>query len=117
MRLPDAVLRTTDALMSTEKYSRLPQDTIEANVRLHQRLSEHNMSLKAYKSVKAGAVSIIIALLSWYAIQNGADPTATVIAAIAALLALNGVELSEWLAAKESLRQLDAQQGGDNSEK
>jgi hypothetical protein len=66
------------------------------------------MSLKTYKTIKAGIVSLFSLAIGLYSIAQGADPTAVGLSTIAALLVINGFELSEWVAAKQQLVDLQA---------
>lgn len=69
------------------------------------------MSLKTYKVLKSLLVSAFIFVLGLYALSEGSDPTPTIIATTAAIMVVNGFELSEWVAAREQL--LTGQQSDD----
>lgn len=83
--------------MSTQHV--FPADIREHNLRLARILKARlDMSLKTYKLLKAGALSVATVALATYAIANGAAPGVTVWIAFFVLLILNGVEVSELAA-------------------
>lgn len=68
------------------------------------------MSLKRWKLLKATVTNTIVAVVALAAILEGADPTVVGSLALISLATLNGVELSEWLAAKQALAEYNQRQ-------
>ena len=63
--------------------------------------------IQTLKAVRMLTVNLIIGILSVFLVLEGADPTIVGGFAITALALLNGVELSEWLAAKQAIQEHD----------
>ncbi|GAB3669529.1 hypothetical protein [Halopiger thermotolerans] len=63
--------------------------------------------LQHLKVVRAITTNILVTGIAWYAISAGGDPTLIGSAAVGALAILNGIEIGEWLAAKQALAELD----------
>jgi hypothetical protein len=63
--------------------------------------------LQHLKVVRAITTNVLVAGIAWYAINMGGDPTLIGSSAVVALAVLNGIEVGEWLAAKQALTELD----------
>lgn len=69
--------------------------------------------IQTLKAVRMLTVNFIIGLLSVFLVLEGADPTIVGGVAITALALLNGVELSEWLAAKQAMQEHELTNGDE----
>ncbi|MBP1953555.1 hypothetical protein J2752_000436 [Halarchaeum rubridurum] len=106
-------LLTDRCILTMSTHHTWPADVREHNLRLARLLKAHfDMSLKTYKLLKAGALSVATVALATYAIQNGAAPGLTAWIAFFVLLVLNGVEVSELAAVWLELQDLS----GDDTE-
>jgi hypothetical protein len=66
--------------------------------------------LKHLKVVRAIVTNILVVGIAFYVVGSGADATVIGTTAISALALLNGIEVSEWIAAKQALEELDLEQ-------
>jgi len=69
--------------------------------------------LQHLKVVRAIVTNLLVAAVAGFAITEGGDPTLIGGAAVVSLALLNGIEISEWLAAKQALEELDLEQQED----
>lgn len=63
--------------------------------------------IRLIKALKAIVTNILVVTIAIFSIMEGAEPTLVGMLALAAITLLNGIELSEWLAAKQALKELD----------
>lgn len=63
--------------------------------------------LKHLKVVRAIVTNVLVAGVATYSIMEGGDATLLGSSAVGALALLNGIEVGEWLAAKQALAELD----------
>lgn len=70
--------------------------------------------IQKIKAIRMLTVNLIVGLLAGFAILEGGDPTVIGPTAIVTLGLLNGIELSEWLAAKQALAEIHG--GNDGSD-
>lgn len=92
--------------MTLRRLPIVPREVAVANCRLSHRLSDYHMSLRAYKAAKSLIVSVFVLAAGTHSLVEGGDPTAIGLATLAALIVINGFEISEWMAAKEELTRL-----------
>ncbi|WP_135827314.1 hypothetical protein [Halorussus halobius] len=63
--------------------------------------------LQHLKVVRAIVTNLLVAGVAYHAITSGGDPSLIGSTAVAALALLNGIEVGEWIAAKQALDELD----------
>lgn len=73
-----------------------------------------HMDIRKWKALKATAVSLFVALLAAYTINQGADPDSIGRIALATLALVNGIELGELLAVLQTQTNPESQDGGDD---
>ena len=71
------------------------------------------MAIQALKVFEGILANLVLAGLAWFLVSNGADPTIIGSLAIAVLAALNGISLSEYLAARQAIRETDLEVSDD----
>lgn len=69
--------------------------------------------IQKLKAIRMLTVNLIVGALGAFSMLQGGDPTVVGPTAIVVLGLLNGIELSEWLAAKQALSEIQRQDGGD----
>lgn len=73
--------------------------------------------LQTLKVIRAIVLNLLLAGFGAFAIIQGADPTVTAVLTITALGLVNGIEVSEWIAAKRALEEVSLEaQDDDGSE-
>lgn len=71
--------------------------------------------LQLLKAIRAIVLNLTIAGVSLTAIASGADPTVIGGLGLIALLAVNGVEISDYLAARQAMAEAQEQAAEDDS--
>jgi len=66
--------------------------------------------LQHLKVVRAIVTNVLVAAVAAYSIMEGGDATLIGSTAVAALALLNGIEVGEWIAAKQAIEELDREQ-------
>lgn len=92
-------MTTTDAMATQRPSAASDRHIADHNLALLRYL-EHRfgvtMSLKKYKLIKSGVVSLALTVFAWSAITQGADPTTIAGLALVTIALINGFELSEF---------------------
>lgn len=78
-----------------------PESVLDYNLVLVDLMGERDY--KRFKIVYNLIVTVTILVISGFAINEGAEPTTIGAMAIAGILVVNGVSLSEWLAVRHEL--------------
>ena len=70
--------------------------------------------LQSLKVIRNTITNIVLGVVIFYAILQGADPTLVGVLGLAAFVAINGIDISEWLAAKQALEEIGTEDKGDD---
>ena len=96
-----------------------PWYCIDTLVEAYKKIEETGGDLRMLqhlKVIRAILTNVLVAGVGMFSIMEGGDATLIGSSAVVALALLNGIEVSEWLAAKQALAELDLEnpeQGND----
>ena len=80
-------------------------DLVDTYRQIQQNGGDLNM-LRVLKVIRAIITNLLVGVVIIYAILEGADPTLVGVLGLAAFVVINGIDLSEWLAAKQALEEI-----------
>ena len=69
--------------------------------------------LQALKVIRGISLNAVVAIMSIYAVLEGGDPTIVVSLGLVALMVVNGIEATDYLAAKQALEEARQEAGDD----
>lgn len=95
----------------------IPEDVSRRNIALHRFLKRHfKMGLQHLKALKIGLISFGLLGFGAFAIQNGASPGPVFWVLAAAIVVLNGIEISEFFAVWAELQEIDRQDAASDTD-
>lgn len=71
------------------------------------------MAIQLFKILEGIVANVVLAGLGWFFVASGGEPTVIGSLTIVVLAVLNGVSLSEYLAARQAIRETDLERSNE----